>query len=61
MREVEHPEEYRYITVLFDCEDTNGRKLLAAFQDSFGDTEEAYPPQYLCLHLYPGGALEMAT
>ena len=64
MHEEEYPNEYRYITVLFDREDLNERKLLAAFQDSFGeryvDSEVAYPPRHLCLHLYPGGALEMA-
>jgi hypothetical protein len=63
MRKEKCPDEYRYITVLFDREDASERRLLAAFQDSFGDrhadTEVAYPPRHLCLHLYPGGALEL--
>ena len=53
------------MTLLFDAEAPNARKVLRAFKDAFGehhsDIETLYPPRHFCLHLYPGGALELTA
>ena len=52
------------ITLLFDAKAPNAREALRAFKDEVGerhsDIEVLYPPRYFCLHLFPGGALELA-
>ncbi len=52
------------ITLLFDAEAPNARKVLRTIRDALGerhlDIEVLYPPHHFCLHLYPGAALELA-
>ena len=52
------------ITLPSDAEAPNARKVLRAFRDAVGerhlDTEVLYLPRHFCLHLLPGGALELA-
>ncbi len=52
------------ITLLFDAKAPNACEALRAFRNAFGEyhlvVEALYPPHRLALHLYPGGALELA-
>ena len=51
------------ITLVFDTKAPNTHEMLGAFRETFGehhsDIEDLYLPHRLCLHLYPGGALEL--
>ena len=53
------------LTVLFDHNDAQQRALLQVFQDAFGEhrshIETLDSSHLICLHLYPGGAREMAA
>ena len=52
------------ITLVLDTEAANAHHVLRSFRDAFGehhsDIEALDPPRHVCLHLYPGGVLELA-
>ena len=53
------------LAVLFDRNDAQQRASLRAFRDAFGkrhsDIETLYSSHLICLHLYPGGTLELVA
>ena len=57
-------ENLHSITIFFDAKAPNARKVLRSFKDAVGerhsDIEVLYPPRYSRLHLFFGGALEVA-
>ena len=59
-----YPNSIHRITILFDRGDPRQRELVRALRDAFGehhsDIEALYSSRLVCLHLYPGGAMELA-
>ena len=53
------------ITILLNRGDLRQRELFPTFRDAFGehhsDIETLNSSRYVCLHLYPAGALELVA
>jgi hypothetical protein len=60
-----YPRNPRFVTLVFDGEAPNAREVLRTFKNSLGNgywgAETLDLSHHICLHLYPGGALEGAS